>query len=177
MLEERRKLKMEDVNTKSLSIFKLLKQTEEFKKANSLMICISSDNEVDTKEIIKYCLSERKTVCVPKIISKGIMIAIKIDSLNFKDDFTKNKYGIYEPVGSVEISPEKIDLIIVPMVASDLSYNRLGYGGGYYDRFLSKTNADRIGLCYDFQLLKDKTLPTDKYDIKMTKIITEYGMY
>ena len=58
------------------------------------------------------------------------------------------------------------------MVASDTNLNRLGYGGGYYDRFLCKTNAYKIGLCYEFQMLENE-LPTEKTDVKMDIVLCE----
>lgn len=172
MLSLRKNMSFSDVRLKSQKIFKHLKGQKEFLNSKNIMIYLSCNNEVDTIDIINFCLENNKCVCVPKITAQGLMVAIKINNLDFENEFTKNKYGIYEPNLDFEILPEDIDLIIVPMVATDKKLNRLGYGGGYYDRFLSKTNAYKIGLCYEFQMLENE-LPTEKTDVKMDIVLCE----
>ena len=71
------------------------------------------------------------------------------------------------------IPNDEIELIIVPGVCFDLKRNRLGFGGGYYDRFLENKNMNIIGICFDEQLSKDEFIPANETDIKMNKIITE----
>ncbi len=176
MLDLRKKLSNDDVTQKSNKIFDYLIKQEMFLNAKTVMIYLSCNNEVDTSNIINFCLEKEKTVCVPKIVSKGIMLAYKIENLDFDKNFIKNKYGIYEPKSTIEVLPADIDCAIVPMVGADILHNRLGYGGGYYDRFLSKTNAYKIGLCYNFQLFKAE-LTTEKTDIKMDMIITDSNVY
>ena len=67
-----------------------------------------------------------------------------------------------------------LDLVIAPMVAADMSKFRLGYGGGFYDRFLQKSSVPVIGVCYDVQLLGENDfLPSEEHDIKMSRIYTE----
>ncbi len=176
MLKMRKSMSFCDVQQKSQKIFEHLKKQKEFLNSKNIMIYLSCNNEVDTTHIINFCLENNKCVCVPKITAQGLMTAIKINSLDFRNEFTKNKYGIYEPKSDCEIMPQDIDLIIVPMVATDTKLNRIGYGGGYYDRFLSNTNAFKIGLCYEYQVLKDFEIPTDATDIKMDKVITVCGV-
>ena len=171
MLSMRKSMNFCDVQQKSQKIFEHLKKQKEFLNSKNIMIYLSCNNEVDTTHIINFCLENNKCVCVPKITAQGVMMAVKINNLDFNNEFIKNKYGIYEPKSNCEIKPGDIDLIIVPMVASDTKLNRIGYGGGYYDRFLLKTNAYKIGLCYDFQLIKDALLPTEDTDIKMDMVI------
>ena len=89
-----------------------------------------------------------------------------------KDPLTINKYGIPEPVSNKIKYP---DILLVPLVAFDKNLNRLGYGGGFYDRYINKIkkvkNITTIGLAYSFQ--KVKKIPVKKYDIKLDFIITE----
>ncbi|ULQ54200.1 5-formyltetrahydrofolate cyclo-ligase [Flavihumibacter fluvii] len=102
------------------------------------------------------------------------MRAIAVDDAT---DYARNKYGIAEPVDGPEIMPESIDLVIVPLLAFDLAGNRLGYGKGFYDRFLAKCSPDavKLGLCYfePLPLLPGK----DEYDVPLTACITPEKIY
>lgn len=89
-------------------------------------------------------------------------------------DTKTGMYGITEPCGKpVDIVP---DIVFVPGVAFDISGTRIGYGKGYYDRFLSKINTVKIGVCFEEQLSYE-LLEHDAYDIKMDMIITQKGIY
>jgi len=83
----------------------------------------------------------------------------------------KSGYGIMEPRGDDFVDYNKVDLVIVPGVAFDRKMNRLGRGKGFYDRFLPKLKAPKLGICFDFQLL-DK-IPTEETDIKMDFLVSE----
>ena len=90
---------------------------------------------------------------------------------SFKDPLTINKFGIPEPVSGKVISPV---ILLIPLVAFDNNLNRIGYGGGFYDRYIKKIKKKKkvltIGLAYSFQ--KVKQIPTQKYDIKLDFIVT-----
>ena len=92
--------------------------------------------------------------------------------VNKKRSLRINKYGIPEPISNKIQYP---DIIFVPLVAFDKDFNRIGYGGGFYDRYMAKFNKRKnfvtIGLAYSFQ--KVKKIPIDKYDMKLDYIITE----
>lgn len=99
------------------------------------------------------------------------MVFIKINSL---ENLVTSSYGILEPVGDKSnFNVDNLGLIVMPGLAFDKQGNRLGYGGGYYDKFLSSNKIDnkKIALAYDFQVL-DK-VPSEKHDIKIDSIITE----
>ena len=88
----------------------------------------------------------------------------------YGDDFTLNERGIREPVG--EETDEEMDFVITPLLAVDKRGNRLGYGGGYYDRYFAENkNAVRIGYCYDFQIVK--SVPNTSADIPLQYIVTD----
>ena len=162
MLALRRKQSEGFIQKASKCIFEKLKENPFFQSAENFMVYISYNSEVDTKPIIEYLLAINKNVFVPQITGQGIMEAIKINSLDFEMENTFKK-----------IQAEDVDFAIIPMVAGDFEKNRLGYGGGYYDRFFENTNGYKCGICYDFQLLKNTFLPTEKNDVKMDIIITE----
>ncbi len=144
--------------------------TKEYINAKNIFIYIGFGSEINTKEYIKEFFKEGKTVLVPRTeIKSRKMEAIKITSL---DNLKESKYGILEPsLNEKPFNEDEIDLIIIPGVAFDLNGNRLGYGGGFYDRFLSRTKAYKIALCYDFQLLNK--IETEEHDIPTDLIITE----
>lgn len=135
-------------------------------------IYISYKNEPQTTDIIKYLLNSNRHVFVP-VIKNKIMHSALITDMNFKI----SEFGILEPQ-NINIQPvdTEYDVIIVPTLAFDSKLNRMGYGKGYYDRFLfSQPNAKKIGLSYECN--KVECLPTDKYDIPLDSLITEDKIY
>ena len=115
---------------------------------------------------------------------KKIIISLPIIKDNFEMEFYKyntndplyvNKYGIPEPVKKNKIKP---NILLVPLVAFDNKLNRLGYGGGFYDRFIqkvSKFKIIKIGLAFSFQEVKK--IPAEKFDKKLDFIITERKIF
>lgn len=131
---------------------------------------VDYNDEVATKALIQIFLDRGYKVAVPKVISKnGEMQAITIQSL---DDLKPGCRGILEPLDGKIILPEKIDYILVPGSVFDISRNRIGYGGGYYDRFLEKAKQSiKIGLAFDLQIVKE--LMVEEHDQPLDKIVTE----
>jgi 5-formyltetrahydrofolate cyclo-ligase len=155
------------------NIYTKVIQSNEYKKARCIFIYVSYKNEVDTHNIIKKALKEGKSVCVPKIISlKEGMKAVKITSF---DELKESKYGMLEPDLLIDnvIEPEKIDLAYLPGVAFDLNGGRIGYGGGFYDRFLYHIgkNVPKIALAYSFQIFDH--VPMSEYDVYVDSVITD----
>ncbi|MPM47880.1 putative protein YqgN [bioreactor metagenome] len=152
-------------------IFNKLKNTELYKNARNIFIYISFSNEINTINIIKKALEDKKDVFIPKIYKTNkSMKAIKLNSF---DDLKKNSMGILEPIDdSKYIEKENIDLIVVPGVVFDKDCNRIGYGGGYYDRYLKDIayKNNKVVLAYDLQVI-DK-IENEKHDIKVDYIIT-----
>ncbi len=151
--------------SKRLSI-KMLEKYPEFSDAETVFCYISAHGEVDTYELIEELL-KTKTVTVPYCVDReGNMIASKITSL---EDLKDGKFGIPEPVSPKEFPKQKIDFVIVPGVAFDKDGYRLGYGKGYYDRFLKGISPYKLGVCQkDFFVEK---LPHGEYDIKMDNVL------
>ena len=81
----------------------------------------------------------------------------------------KGKFGILEPTSKVSLVDP--DLVVVPGLAFDLHLHRLGYGKGYYDRFLKSTSSYKIGICFDFQIVEK--IPNESHDQKMDEVISE----
>lgn len=153
-------------------IYNNLFNDELFIKAKDIFIYIGFGTEIDTKPIIKRALNENKNVYIPKIYKDDkFMKAIRLNSF---DDLKENSMGILEPVEDNEcIDKNDIDLIIVPGVVFDEKGNRIGYGGGYYDRYLAEIQSknNKLVLAYEFQVL-DCIIEED-HDIKVNYIFTE----
>jgi 5-formyltetrahydrofolate cyclo-ligase len=171
-IEEQRKILKRDVKEAfDEQIFNKLIKSDEYKKAKTIFLYASFEGEVDTHRIIKHALADGKQICVPKILSKKEgMKAVIIESFN---ELKPSAYNILEPESFNKTIDEKnIDLILMPGVAFDNKGGRVGYGGAFYDRFLTKMKSDtlKIALAYDFQLLEE--VPMDKHDKRIDGIIT-----
>ena len=86
--------------------------------------------------------------------------------------FALGTYGVLEPVDGEPVSPAQIDLVIVPLLAADTAGYRLGFGGGYYDRYLSRYTGNTIGICYKEQL-SPIPLPHEAHDVALKKILSD----
>ena len=153
-------------------IYENLIKSNAYVNSNLIFIYVSMKNEVDTHRIIKWSIENGKKVCVPKVISKKDgMEAVLIESFS---DLAPGQYGIFEPKeDKVVVNPEDVDLVITPGLAFDMSGGRLGYGGGFYDRFLKYTSkyCIKAGVAYSFQL--ENKIPTGSEDIPVDIIVTE----
>lgn len=144
----------------------------EYQKADTLICFVSTDIEVETKLLLKIALKEGKRVAVPKCINaeKSIMEVYLINSF---DDLEIATYSVLEPILSkcVKLTDFSNSICIVPGLAFDIKGYRLGYGKGYYDRFLSNYPCQTIGICYN-SCMKTR-LPHGKYDRIVDILITE----
>lgn len=168
----RNNLKLEDKKILDEKIFNFLIKSDFYKKSKRIFIYVSYNNEVDTKEIIEYSLKNDKIIYVPKInIEDKTMKAIRIHSLN---ELYVNKYGILEPnIVDKNYIESDFDLIVLPGIAFDKVGNRIGYGGGYYDKYLSvlECKINKVALAYEFQVIDN--IETEKHDIKVDCVITD----
>ncbi len=143
-----------------------LLQNEHFRKAKTVFCYVSAKGEVDTHSLLERIAAE-KTLTVPYCMDDyGNMICVKISSLS---DLTCGRFGILEPKNPIPFNKKEIDFVIVPGVAFDKEGYRIGYGKGYYDRFLQDISPYKLGVCQkEFYV---DSLPHDEYDIKMDKIM------
>lgn len=146
--------------------------TPEFKRSQTVMFYASFDGEVETIEMMKQAQKLGKKIALPAIVKnpKAIVPAY-VEQL---DQLKEGPYGIKEPHGSpgAYLDSSQLDLVIVPAVAFDRGNNRLGRGGGYYDRFLSEIPATlpTIGLAFDFQIV-DRLPQLSHHDIPVSLVI------
>lgn len=140
-----------------------------FRNARCLFLYVSTQQEIDTRALLRAALETGKMVCVPLCGAAGQMTARRISSL---DELRPGAYGIDEPdAGAPAFEPGQIDLVIAPALACDRQGYRLGYGGGYYDRFLAQTDAACAALCADARLVD--RLPHAAFDRRCGWIFTE----
>ncbi|WP_209125377.1 5-formyltetrahydrofolate cyclo-ligase [Alkalihalobacillus sp. BA299] len=169
------KMSTEEYKSKSDKIKEHLCSTALWKEANTIAITISKGNEVNTYEIIERAWEEGKTIVAPKTYPEtSEMVFFQINDFN---DLESTYFQLKEPNVQVCLPYERdrIDLIIVPGVAFDTSGNRLGYGGGYYDRYLVDYQGHTCALAFEQQLIHG--IPLEPFDIPVQMIVTEDRVY
>lgn len=175
MLQVRAEISLNDVVEKSNRICERLILSPEFEEADCVLLYADFKNEVMTKNIFDECIRKKKKVFFPKC-DDNTMTFYQVISIGELQD---GMWGIKEPVNTnLPYSYNEMlnTLIVVPGVAFDVRGYRIGYGKGYYDRFLNdKQLINKVGLCFSEQLIEE--LPTDIHDIKMDKIVMEELVY
>ena len=155
----------------SKEILEVLKKQKDYLLAGTIFIYVGQETEVNTTLIIQDALAKGKRVLVPKTVSLGHMEACEIDSM---EDLSPGLHGILEPKDlAYQMDPGKIDIAFVPCVAFTKEGYRLGYGGGFYDRFLPRGRFKRILVA--FSEMEEDALPRDVFDEKVHGILTEEG--
>lgn len=145
---------------------KLLRH-KKVKEAQTILMYYSLADEVYTHDTITKLVNMNKTVLLPRVIDDENIIICHYKS---DKDLSEGAFHIMEPIGEEFTDYNKIELCIVPGMSFDSNNNRLGRGKGYYDRFLAKVpNSYKIGVCFDFQKLKE--IPSGKYDINVDEVI------
>ncbi len=151
-------------------IYTILKSSTAVKKAEVILTYASSPIEVDTRRLITFALSEGKTVAVPKCEGKNMRF-LAIKSLS---DLVTGSHGVEEPISGEEITDFSRSVCITPALRFDEKGYRLGYGGGFYDRFLRDYNGTAIGICYEEFC---GSVPLGEFDISLETVITEKGFF
>jgi len=178
--QKREQLSSENVDQLGDAIFRNLLDSNILEDKSRIAIYCSVNNEVATMQIIKHLWTKDKELFLPIIKSNQLVFG----SYKSGDNLSNNKFDIPEPTTQREelITADVLDLVIVPLVAFDSDCNRLGMGGGYYDRALafkktsSKTSSPLlIGLAYELQ--KVNILEINSWDIPMDGIISESKTY
>lgn len=169
----RENMTREDMFSKSSLIFEQLITVPEYKNAEKIFTYVSMNNEVDTIMLIDYSLSMDKRVFVPKVSGRD-MLFYEISDIS---ELSLGYCGIYEPdTDGKEPDYSKTGFMCMPGVAFDKDYNRIGYGGGFYDRYLSGENKFyKAALAYEFQFVDH--IRTEHVDVKPDMIVTEDNIY
>ncbi len=140
----------------------------------TVMVFTSKEKEVNTRPLIMALFSRANPVVVPIIVKEDV--SLRLSYLRDLSALVPSTFGVPEPIGSeIPALAEDIDTIILPMLGFDRTGGRIGYGAGYYDRFLSQNRKlKKIGIAFACQEFGN--LPVDENDIRMDYIITEEGI-
>lgn len=169
-IQERLKMSEEEILEKSRMITKMVLGLQEYHRADTIFCYVDFRKEVQTRKIIEESWKRRKCVAVPRV--EGT--AMRFYQVKEWSDLKVGYMGILEPVETCEeISPENEKcLMIMPGVAFDEKRNRIGYGGGYYDKYLSQTNEIyKVAVAFEQQVYQE--LPCEVHDFKPDIIVTE----
>lgn len=138
-----------------------LTASKTWKSAKKIALYLPQDFEFDLSALFN---ENDKIIVVPKTLPERKMIFVRFD----EKDLVRTKFGILEPTSNVAEIP---DLIVVPGLAWNSSNHRIGFGGGYYDRYLANFSGKTVSLAYDFQL---QDFEAENHDIKVGEIFSEY---
>tara|TARA_B100000902_G_scaffold301663_1_gene289475 strand:- start:399 stop:932 length:534 start_codon:yes stop_codon:yes gene_type:complete len=167
ILKIRKKNNKQNIQINFNSILKILKKKNIYSK--NVGGYYPYNHELNTIKILENFEKKEYSISLPKIKKNSQM---NFFNWSTEDPLVINKFGIPEPISNKIIYP---DILLVPLVAFDNDFNRIGYGGGFYDRYINKIRKRKkiitIGLAYSFQRVKK--IPTDKYDVKLDFVITD----
>lgn len=166
LMDRRRKMDENGRKIADKKIYTKLTELPEIKNAEIILTYISSPIEVDTRMLAEYLLSVGKTVAAPLCVGKDM----KFMTIKSLSDLRKSSFGVDEPVGGEEITDMKNAVCITPALSFDENGFRLGYGGGFYDRFFAANSCLSVGICYDDFIGE---IPVGEFDRQVDILVTE----
>ena len=140
-----------------------------------IFLPIKKFKEVDTWKIIDFLKSENQSI----VLSKSKLSTIDMTHFLYDEhtDLYENKWGIIEPEGGIEIDEQKLDIVFVPLLVFDKSGNRIGYGKGYYDKFLSKCRPDCMKIGLSLSPPVDSLPMVSPLDVPLNYCVSPIGLY
>ena len=165
---KKRAMTEEEIIAKSHNLCEKFLRCDAYQNAKSLYGYLPYNQEVRTWELLQKALEDGKRVAVPKVYGEEMRFIYITDFSQVSDGYC----GIPEPLGDGPVAEDRDALVLMPGLAFDREGHRIGYGGGFYDRFLSaEPTHPTVALCYDFQLAEE--LPTEDFDIPVDLVIWE----
>ena len=162
----KRAMTEEEIEARSARLGQLFAQSEAYKAAKAIYGYLPYNQEVRTVPMLEQALRDGKKVAVPKVYGEEMKFL-------YLDDLTKvakGYAGIPEPIADEPVADDKTALVLMPGLAFDPEGHRIGYGGGYYDKFLAaEPNHPTLALCYEFQMLPK--LDTEEHDIPVDTVL------
>ncbi|MET0119776.1 MAG: 5-formyltetrahydrofolate cyclo-ligase [Candidatus Thiodiazotropha sp. 6PLUC9] len=180
---KRRQLSRQTLKRHSLQISRLASNLKAFRQSKRIAFYHAVSGEIDPYPLLTEALRSAKTPYLP-ILRNIPDIGLLFAPYSYNSKLKANKFGIPEPIFKYQqlISPWSLDMVFVPLIAFDLEGNRIGMGGGYYDRtfafkrFRTHLRGPKmVGLAHDFQL--QPLLDSNPWDIPLDQVITESGLY
>ena len=164
--EKKRAMSESEIVCRSEKLSELFVKSEAYRNAKTVYGYLPYNQEVRTVPMLAQALREGKRVAVPKIYG-DTMKFLYLDDLSKVE---KNEMGIPEPVADEPVAEDKTALVLMPGLAFTENGDRMGYGGGFYDRFLAQEpDHPTLALCYEFQIVD--SLPTEEYDIPVDTVL------
>ena len=183
MRQSRRALSPREQHRHSLCVSRHLSRMNCFRSSRRIACYFSADGELDITVVAKRAQSTGKN-CFYPVLHNGRRIGLWFSEYRAGDPLLRNRYGIYEPLirRRPPVKPWALDLVLVPLVAFDAHCNRLGMGGGYYDRSFSYLNSRKlwrkprlVGIAHECQRVA--SLQTEPWDIPLDAVVTECRVY
>ena len=164
--ERKRAMTEEEIVSRSEKLGQLFAQSEAYKAAKTIYGYLPYNQEVRTVPMLEQALKDGKRVAVPKVYGDEMKFL-------YLDDLTqveKGYAGIPEPIADDPLADDDTALVLMPGLAFDPAGHRIGYGGGFYDKFLAaEPNHPTLALCYEFQMLPE--LHTEEHDIPVDTVL------
>lgn len=166
------RLQQLDLNTRLREQSRLaqrLYDLPQWRSADTIALTMSQSFELDTAPLILHARHKGHKVLVPRTLPDRQMEFVQIDE---DTEFEETFFGVLEPKDGKVVAPNDIDLMVVPGVAFTLDGQRLGFGGGYYDRYLANYRGSTVALAFNTQLAEADEWPAEDHDIKIDHIVT-----
>lgn len=164
--ERKRAMTEEEIVSRSKKLGELFAQSEAYKAAKTIYGYLPYNQEVRTVPMLEQALKDGKRVAVPKVYGDEMKF-LYLDDLS---QVEKGYAGIPEPIADEPVADDNTALVLMPGLAFDPAGHRIGYGGGFYDKFLAaEPNHPTLALCYEFQMLPE--LHTEEHDIPVNTVL------
>lgn len=164
--EQKRSMTQEQISLASQKLGQLFADCALYKQADTIYFYLPYNQEVRTVPMVERALSEGKRVAVPKVYGDEMRF-IYIEDLS---GIAPGSFGIPEPVADGPVADDPNALVLMPGLAFDRQGNRMGYGGGFYDKFLNQEpNHPTVALCYEFQM--QESLPVEEFDVPVDLVL------
>jgi len=150
-------------------VAKAITELSEWKNAQHIALTLAQETELPTQLLIQSALIQGKTVYLPRVAPEKSLDFIAVDT---ETHYVKHKFGMLEPVGEPLSDITQLDLIIMPGLAYDHDGNRVGFGGGYYDRLLAKyPTLNTVGVIPEELYFKNESWMLDQYDQPVNRVV------
>ena len=164
--DRKRAMTEEEIVSRSEKLGKLFVQSEAYKNAKTIYGYLPYNQEVRTVPMLEQALKDGKKVAVPKVYGEEMKF-LYLDDLA---QVSRGYAGIPEPIAGEPVADDETALVLMPGLAFDPAGHRIGYGGGFYDKFLAaEPNHPTLALCYEFQMLPE--LHTEEHDIPVDTVL------
>ncbi len=164
--EQKRAMSGEEIRERSEKLGQLFADSQLYREATTIYGYLPYNQEVRTVPMLERALKDGKRVAVPKVYGDEMKFIYMTDLTQVEKGYA----GIPEPVEDGPVAEDQTALVLIPGLAFDKEGHRIGYGGGFYDKFLAaEPNHPTLALCYEFQMVKE--LPTEEFDIPVDCVL------